>query len=250
MRILILVLFLASWVNPLAFSQSATEVSGLIIPRDNQGMYIRNEEGQSEITWTSKTKVALVMNNRLLSGLKGDRLTYKIHSSKEVVIFSIPKGPITGIKTSRGGKQLERTLKEAREEKWISEGGLQLYFNQKPAKEQLGTKDDSRFIGTWNPSTRPRTLSINGAKYEISMKKGGQTKALLYNLLTVKHRVPPRDADLLKDELAWLGRHDSSCNGGFRAESSRIRKLLSDRLIQIDAGAWRFKERNVGYERA
>ena len=107
MRILILVLFLASWVNPLAFSQSATEVSGLIIPRDNQGMYIRNEEGQSEITWTSKTKVALVVNNRLLSGLKGDRLTYKIHSSKEVVTFSIPKGPITGIKTTRGGKVFE-----------------------------------------------------------------------------------------------------------------------------------------------
>jgi len=190
MRILILVLFLASWVNPLAFSQSATEVSGLIIPRNNQGMYIRNEEGQSEITWTSNTKVALVVNNRLLSGLKGDRLTYKIHSSKEVVTFSIPKGPITGIKTTRGGKILQRDLQAAEKEKWLSENGLHLYFNEKPAREQLGTKKDPRFIGTWDPATKPRTLSINGVKYEISMKKGGQTSVLLYNLFSVKDCKP------------------------------------------------------------
>ena len=190
MRTLILILSLTSWVNPLAFCQSATEVSGLIIPRDKEGMHVRNQEGQIEVNWTSRTKVALVVNTRLLGGLKGDRLTYKIHSSKEVVTFSIPKGPITGIKTSRGGKQLERTLKEAREEKWLSEGGLKLCFNQKPAKEQLGTKDDPRFIGTWDPSTKPRTLSINGEKYEISMKKGGGTSVLLYNLLSVKDCKP------------------------------------------------------------
>ena len=91
-----------------AFCQSEAEVSGIIIPRDNNGMYVRNEEGQFEVNWTSKTKVALVANTRLLSGLKADRLAYKIQSSKEVVTFAIPAGPITGIKTSRGGKQLER----------------------------------------------------------------------------------------------------------------------------------------------
>ena len=139
MRTLILILSLTSWVNHLALSQSATEVSGLIIPRDNEGMYVRHEEGQFEVTWTSKTKAALVVGTRLLGGLKGDHLTYKIHSSEEVVTFTVPKGSITGIKTLRGGKQLERTLKEAREEKWLSEWGLKLYFNQKPGKEQLGT---------------------------------------------------------------------------------------------------------------
>jgi len=187
----VFVSFILILISPfLTFSQVDTEVSGLIIPRDNDGMYVRNKEGQVEVSWTSKTKVALVVNTRLLSGLKGDRLTYKIHSSKEVVTFLVPKGPITGIKTSRTGKQLERTLKEAREEKWLSEHGLELFFNQKPAKEQLGTKYDPRFIGTWAPDNKPRTLSVNGAKYEISMKKGGQTSATLYNLLTVKDCKP------------------------------------------------------------
>ncbi len=74
MRTLVLTLFLTSWVNPLAFSQSATEAHGLIIPRDNDGMYVRNQEGQFEVTWTSKTKVALVVNTRLL-GLLGKRWT-------------------------------------------------------------------------------------------------------------------------------------------------------------------------------
>ena len=190
MRTLILILSLTSWVNHLALSQSATEVSGLIIPRDNEGMYVRNEEGQFEVTWTSKTKVALVVGTRLLGGLKGARLAYKIHSSKEVVTFAIPKGPITGIKTTRGGKILQRDLLAAVKEKWLSENGLKLYFNQKLGKEQLGRSDDPRFIGIWNPSTKPRTLSINGTKYEISMKKGGQTSVLLYNLLSVKDCKP------------------------------------------------------------
>jgi len=190
MRTLILILSLTSWVNHLAFSQSATEVSGLIIPRDNEGMYVRNKEGQFEVTWTSKTKVALVVGTRLLGGLKGARLAYKIHSSKEVVTFAIPKGPITGIKTTRGGKILQRDLLTAVKEKWLSENGLKLYFNQKLGKEQLGRPDDPRFIGTWDPSTKPRTLSINGTKYEISMKKGGQTSALLYNLLSLKDCKP------------------------------------------------------------
>ena len=148
MRTLVLILSLTSWVNHLALSQSATEVSGLIIPRDNEGMYVRNKEGQFEVTWTSKTKVALVVGTRLLGGLKGARLAYKIHSSKEVVTFAIPKGPITGIKTTRGGKILQRDLLAAVKEKWLSENGLKLYFNQKLGKEQLGRSDDPRFIGT------------------------------------------------------------------------------------------------------
>ena len=190
MRTHVIVLFLASCVSPAAFCQSVTEVSGIIIPRDDQGMYVRNDRGQFEVNWTSGTKVVLVMNTRLLGGLKGDRLDYRIHSSREVVTFPVPKGPITGIKTTRGGNFLQRTMQAAVKEKWLSENGLQLHFNQKPGKEQLGTPDDPRFIGTWDPATRPRTLSINGTKYEISMKKGGQTNTLLYNLLSIKDCQP------------------------------------------------------------
>ncbi len=174
----------------LAFSQAETEVSGLIIPRDNDGIYVRNAMGQFEVNWTTKTKVALVVNTRLLSGLKPDRLEYKIHSSKEVVIFPIPKGPIAGIKRTRGGHVLHRDLVTVEKEKWLSERGFELYFNEKPAREQLATKDDPRFIGMWGASTKLRTLSINGTPYEISMKKGGQTSVLLYNLLTVKDCKP------------------------------------------------------------
>jgi acyl-CoA thioesterase-1 len=190
MRLFLLILTIGCWANPVAFCQSGVEVSGIIIPRDNEGMYVRNEEGQFEVAWTPKTKVALVSNTRLLTGFKGDRLAYKIHSSGEVVTFVIPKGPITGIKASRGGQQLEKALKEAKEENWIAEFGLKLYFNQKPAREQLATKDDPRFIGLWDSTTKPRTLSIKGNKYEISLKKGGQTSALLYNLLSVKDCKP------------------------------------------------------------
>ena len=169
---------------------TADEVSGIIIPRDSDGMYVRNDEGQFEVTWTPETKVALVVNTRLFSGLKRDHLDYKIQSSKEVVTFPVPEGSITGIKTSRGGRHLANTLKAAKDEKWIDEYDLKLYFNQNPEQEQLGKPDDPRFIGTWDPTAKPRTLTINGTKYESSLKKGGQTTALLYNLLTFKDCKP------------------------------------------------------------
>ena len=61
MRTLIIILFLASWVSPAAFCQSDTEVSGIIIPRDNEGMYVRNDQGQFEAFPCLRTCTALAL---------------------------------------------------------------------------------------------------------------------------------------------------------------------------------------------
>ncbi|MEM1443131.1 MAG: SGNH/GDSL hydrolase family protein, partial [Verrucomicrobiota bacterium] len=169
----------------------AEEVEGIILPRDNSGMYVRNAEGQFEIEWTSETRIALMTNTRQFAkGLTPGKLDYKIHSSKEVVTFSIPPGPIKGVKTTKGGKHLDTALDEVTTESWIAEHGLALYFNETPEKEQLPSQDDPRFVGVWNPSESPRTLSINGQKYEISLKKGGQATIPLYGILTVEDLKP------------------------------------------------------------
>ncbi|MDE0737240.1 MAG: hypothetical protein OSB47_15560, partial [Pirellulaceae bacterium] len=39
-------------------SNTSVTVEGLIIPRDNEGMYVRNPDGQFEIEWNDKTEVA------------------------------------------------------------------------------------------------------------------------------------------------------------------------------------------------
>ena len=180
----------ASLLKPLDLS-GTEEVSGLIIPRDSEGLYLRNDQGQVEVVWTLDTRIALMSNTRQFGkGLSADRLDYGIHSSDEVVSFAIPPGPVTGIKSTRGGKQLEIALAEAADEKWIAEHGLSLYFGVKPVTEQLPSADDLRFIGTWDPTTNPRTLSINGETYELSLKKGGQATIPIYGLLTVKDLKP------------------------------------------------------------
>ena len=175
MRIMVAIYLLA-----FALYADETTVEGLITPRDDNGMYVRNPDGQFEIEWTDQTAIALEVNTRLFSGLKGNVLHYKIHSSKEVLKFSLPDGPITGVVTARKG-QVGTMLKEASDEGWIAEHGLKLYFNQQPM-EQLATEADPRFVGLWDPTSKPRTLAIEGRKYEISLKKGGQTQALLFNV--------------------------------------------------------------------
>lgn len=160
-------------------------VEGLITPRDDGGMYIRNPEGQFEIEWTEDTQVALEVNTRLLGGIKDDGLHYKVHSSKQRIRFPLPEGPVTGIVKIRNRHHVERMLEIAREENWIGERGLCLRFGER-LPQQLPSPDDPRFIGLWDGKAKPRTLTIRGKSYEISMKKGGQTKALLYNVVGTK----------------------------------------------------------------
>ena len=182
-------------------SNTSVTVEGLVIPRDDDGMYVRNPDGQFEIEWTEKTEVALEVSTRLFKGLEQDVLHYSVHSSPQVIDFPIPKGPVTGIITLRGSTRVDDALKVAREENWIPEFGLVLRFGEKPA-EQLPTHDDPRFVGLWDPTSKPRTLSIQGTKYEISLKKGGQTSALLFNMLS------PSDCKPFVNRARVIGHQD------------------------------------------
>ncbi len=184
-----LVPLLCTLISCLGLSAKDVTVEGLVIPRDNEGMYVRNPDGQFEIEWSKETKVALEVNTRLFKGLKGNVLHYQVQASKEVIRFTLPKGPVTGIVEVRNKGQLETKLKEAREENWIGEHGLRLFFGEN-RPQQIPSSDDLRFIGLWDSTTKLRTLSINGKKYECSLKKGGQTKALLFNVLRAKDCKP------------------------------------------------------------
>jgi hypothetical protein len=163
-----------------------TTVSGLIIPRDDNGLYVRTRDGQYEIEWNDHTQVALMVNTRQLKRLKGRTLSFAVHSSTQVLTYQLPKGPITGIVTTRGGRRTDQALEVARAENWIPERGLRLRFGEPPIPGQLPTAENPSFIGTWNPDTTPRTLTIGTTAYEISLKKGGQSKALLFGVITTR----------------------------------------------------------------
>ena len=55
-------------------SNTSVTVEGLVIPRDDDGMYVRNPDGQFEIEWTEKTEVALEVNTRIFKGFEQDVL--------------------------------------------------------------------------------------------------------------------------------------------------------------------------------
>lgn len=70
-------------------------MAGLIIPRDDGGMYVRNSEGQFEVEWTKATRVVLEMNSRLFRGLCEGMLQYPVQSSKQVIEFPLPTATTT-----------------------------------------------------------------------------------------------------------------------------------------------------------
>ena len=167
-----------------ATSAQTTTVSGLLIPGSAMNLAIRTRAGQSDFKTTTETRVALTINTRQLRRLKDGVLSFNVHSSKQVLTYQVPKGPVTGTVVLRGPRDVPNALATARREKWIPERGLRLAFGQPVMPGQLPTSDDPRFIGTWNPAAARRTLTIGATAYEISLRKGGQTTALLYGLIT------------------------------------------------------------------
>lgn len=114
----------------------------------------------------------------------GGVLRYRVHSSDQIIEFPLPAGPITGAVMIEPGRKVETALRLAREENWIAERGLSLYFD-----EELGVGEPSnpgwvQFVGRYDLMSEPRTLTVGGQSYEISLKKGGQSTALLYNVVT------------------------------------------------------------------
>jgi len=176
-------------VAQLARKTSEITIDGLIISRDNDGIYLRTSDRQFEVVWTERTEVALEVNTRLLKGLTKTALRYQIPRSSQTLRYNLPAGPITGIIRLRSSNRVEQALQVAEEENWIPEFGLRLRFKEKP-KAQLPTKGDPTFVGRWDPTTKPRTLNINGKRYEVSLKKGGQTNALLFNVIDHKDCKP------------------------------------------------------------
>lgn len=111
-------------------------------------------------------------------------LKFRVHSSSQTIDFKLPAGPITGIVKVPTGQAVQAALQDARDEQRIEERGLVLRFNEKPAREQLPSAADPRFVGLWDPTTKPRRLRIGGVNYELSLKLGEQSNALLFNVLT------------------------------------------------------------------
>lgn len=167
-------------------SDGRVKESGLVIPLDGKSMYVRNSQRQVEVRWTNNTRVALRINTRQFRNIKDGVLRFRVPASSQIISFNIPTGPVTGIKPVRNA---DRELKEANEEKWISEFGLVLKFNKKQV-HQSPTKQDPKFVGSYTFRDGPNTLTIEKRTYEVSLKKGGQTDALLFGVVGTEAAKP------------------------------------------------------------
>lgn len=163
-------------------SQDTITWSGLIISSDEKGIQLRSADGDVDVRWNENTAIALEVNSRQLDNIKDGVLVYQVPSTNETIEFPLPPGPVTGVKRVPPGKPLQDALLVAKNEKWIAETGLILRFGE-TRKQQLPTDSDPRFVGVWDYSSIPRTLTINGSKYEISMKKGGHARCSLFGVV-------------------------------------------------------------------
>jgi len=159
-------------------------VSGLIIPLDNDGMYVRDAQGrQIEVKWTDKTRVAIQLNYRKVEAVKDNTIRYNIHSSKEKIVIPLPAKQAVARKTFRH----EKELAAAKSEKWVSAYGLAVYYTAPPPSKKAGLSGKFTFA---QGRSKPASMDVDGEKYEVSMKKGGQTDILIYDVWGTKDCKP------------------------------------------------------------
>ncbi|MBT3201047.1 MAG: SGNH/GDSL hydrolase family protein [Phycisphaerales bacterium] len=160
-------------------------VSGLVIPLDDHSMYVRDSVGkQIEVKWTAKTRVAIRLNYRKVETVLNNTIRYNIDASREKMVIALPKAQAMARRTFRRDKELG----DAKSEKWMSSHGLQIYYGKPPAGEEK-TSLSGKFTFAQGRS-KPASMLADGRKYEISMKKGGQTQVLIYDVWTTKNCKP------------------------------------------------------------
>jgi len=166
-------------------------VAGLINSLERDSLFLRHSDGETEVRFSDKTSVALEANWRQLGNVAGDKIVYRVHSSNQTIDFPLPDGPRSATKTVRA-RAVERDVKTAKAEKWLSAYGVRIYLNE-ALPHQLPTQDDPRFVGSFTFARgrgKPAQLEVDEDTFDVSMKKGGQTHTLIFGLLTTKDCEP------------------------------------------------------------
>lgn len=144
----------------------------MIIPLDGEAIYIRNNDGQTVVKWTNKTKVALDCNYRQLGSVAGGVIRYRVHSSSRQMDIKLPAGQMYATKHVRAA---DKDLKSALAEKWLSARGVRIWATRQA--DHLPTKDEPYFAGKWTFAKgrgKGATLTVGDKVFEVSMKKGGR----------------------------------------------------------------------------
>lgn len=166
-------------------------VTGLINSLERKAMYLRHGGGESEVRFGADTRVALEINWRQLENVSGETLAYHVPAANQTIEFRLPPGPRSATKLIRAGT-VERDVKAAKAEKWLSAYGVQIYLGQR-LEPRLPSNKDPRFVGEFTFAKgrdNPAQLKIDENTFEVSMKNGGQTHALIFGLLKVRDCEP------------------------------------------------------------
>lgn len=164
------------------------EVSGLILPLDETGLCLRTKTGPVKVRWQNRTKVAIQLNYRNLSNVSDNKINYTIHSSPQGVSIPLPDEQAYAIKPFVRNSDLEAAL----EEDWVSCRDMSIVFGGENIFGLLSV-DNPQLIGRFTFSKgrgKPAIIDVKGRRIEASMKKGGQTDVLIYNVWTIKDCKP------------------------------------------------------------
>ncbi|MFT5522162.1 MAG: hypothetical protein ACI9G1_000406 [Pirellulaceae bacterium] len=111
--------------------------------------------------------------------------------------------------------------------------------------DQLAPKADPRFVGLWGPTANPRTLEIDGTKYDASLKKGGQTGLVVQHnwrqrLQTIRESGPRRRSTAKQLKIIAWGRtahprsaHQLSKDQAISSNMTLLKKGIAETLSPV-----------------
>jgi len=185
----------AVWILlTLACPAAAEDVSvrGLVLACDATSLTVQDSQGKLvAVRCTPETLFALKTNWRQLANVRGNVISYRVHSANQTVRIPLPAGARHATKTVRP-QSVDKDLQAATAEKWLSARGLRIYARTRQAP-RLPTKEKPVYAGTFTFAAgrdKPAALTVGDQAFEVSMNKGGQTDVLIFDVLTVKDCKP------------------------------------------------------------
>ena len=166
------------------------ETSGLIVPAEGEALALRSLDGETRVRWTPRTKVVLSVNFRQLGNIRDGALQYQIQWEGQTVAIPLPRGPAFARKSVQP-RRVKAALAEALAEKWLVARGVSIHAT--PLADHLATEAEPFFAGKWTfggGRGKPPTLTVGDTAFEVSMKKGGQTHVLLYDVFEPQDCTP------------------------------------------------------------
>ena len=149
--------------------------SGLIIPLDNEGLYVRNPQGQIEVRYQPNTQVVIKLAYDAIREMRDTTIRFENHKVLKDVTIPLPKTQAYARFFVRRQEDLDQILKSGQA---TGREKCNLHIHYRPVPDHLPDTAEEPFSGKFhfsNDKRKPARIVIQGKTFRVMLNKSRET---------------------------------------------------------------------------